>query len=721
MKMRVGRWARGLAVCAMALAFEAGSALAVSTTEWKLETAEGFRAGKLEGVAVSSLGEATAGFRLKGQKTTEQLVWCLARATKELVYFGTASNGLIYKWEAGRLAVAHKTGQTAVTALVADGAGGVFAGTIPNGKIYKVAADGTLTEFAKLAVKYIWALAFDAASRTLYVGTGPKGTVYKVDESGRASILADTKTEHVLALELDASGQIYAGTARNGLLLKISKAGKMVVVADIGGDEVRAIALHGGAIFAATNGSQRRGMVPPGLPVFGGSFIAAPIVVQPAGVVGRPVGVPVPAAFPRDPGQGTLYRIEAEGRVETLLQLPRGFFTAIEVDPDGNVYVAVGEDGRVYRVTPDKIVHTVFDLKEKQVLALSVTGAEPKLLATGNAGAVYQVSGGRARNPRFTSPVYDAKFVSRWGVVDYRASGKITIRTRSGNTPKPDTTWSDWSDGASDAAKVTSPPARYLQLRAEWSDHDAVLRQIRVFVLNQNQRARLTEVTVDGVGAVSPPIVQPVGMPTGYPSPMVHRAPMMPFQHAMPGAALPRRNPTKRLAWKAENHDGDPLVYSVYVREEASQNWIHLTRKGPIHETYFSWDTESFPDGWYRVKVVASDERANPPHLVLTHEWVTHSVLVDNREPDIVDLVVEGDLTVRGMARDNFSTIKRLEYSLDGGDWVLVFPEGDLHDGTAVRFRFRLPKPAMGAHTLHVRAIDAGNNIGVASRIFTIK
>jgi hypothetical protein len=65
----------------------------------------------------------------------------------------------------------------------------------------------------------------------------------------------------------------------------------------------------------------------------------------------------------------------------------------------------------------------------------------------------------------------DAKVISSWGKVSWRftnsTGGSLKISTRSGNTDKPDNSWSDWSPPyPSSGQQISNPKARYLQWRA---------------------------------------------------------------------------------------------------------------------------------------------------------------------------------------------------------------------------------------------------------------
>ena len=64
-------------------------------------------------------------------------------------------------------------------ALAPAPSGGVFAASSPDGKVYRVSADGSSTTFFDPDDKYIWSLA-RAPDGSLFVGTGEKGRIYKV-------------------------------------------------------------------------------------------------------------------------------------------------------------------------------------------------------------------------------------------------------------------------------------------------------------------------------------------------------------------------------------------------------------------------------------------------------------------------------------------------------------------------------------------------------------
>ena len=66
------------------------------------------------------------------------------------------------------------------------------------------------------------------------------------------------------------------------------------------------------------------------------------------------------------------------------------------------------------------------------------------IVTTSNQGKLYNLGGANAEGT-YESPVLDAKAVSTWGRIWWASTGDVQLQTRSGNTEKPNETWSAWS------------------------------------------------------------------------------------------------------------------------------------------------------------------------------------------------------------------------------------------------------------------------------------
>ncbi len=261
--------------------------------------------------------------------------------------------------------------------------------------------------------------------------------------------------------------------------------------------------------------------------------------------------------------------------------------------------------------------------------------------------------------------------------------------SRSGNTSTPDESWSDWSAPLAAPGKVTSPAARFVQLRARWKgDGAASVRGIGVAYVTDNLRAIVTEVnTAKGPAAPTPPAT-PVVTPQE-----------------------PTRSSAIKISWKTDNPDGDSLRYRLWFRREESPLWRPITRDDePIATSDLVWPTEALAEGWYRVRVEASDELANPVGQALKHALDSAPFVVDNTPPVIQPLAIaQGRL--QGTVTDGVGPIARLEVQIDGkGAWrPITSADGILDEATE---RIDAPLGIQGSHVVALRAFDqAGNQV----------
>ncbi len=166
------------------------------------------------------------------------------------------------------------------------------------------------------------------------------------------------------------------------------------------------------------------------------------------------------------------------------------------------------------------------------------------------------------------------------------------------------------------------------------------------------------------------------------------------------------------VLWTADDANGDQLEFSIYFRGENESSWKLLKDKVDTH--FYTWDTTSMPDGAYYLKIVASDSPSNPAGEGLSSERESDRFVVNNAPPSIAQLSadsVSAGVRVRFQASAPVSFIARAQYSLDSGDWTLVFPAGGLSDAPRENYDFQLQKISPGEHTVTVRVYDQFENV----------
>ncbi len=141
--------------------------------------------------------------------------------------------------------------------------------------------------------------------------------------------------------------------------------------------------------------------------------------------------------------------------------------------------------------------------------------------------------------------------------------------------------------------------------------------------------------------------------------------------------------------------------------------------KDKIREHYYSWDSTAFPDGKYIVRVTASDAPSNPPDQALTSSLESDPFLIDNTPPEITGLQGSpsgSKIELRFHAKDALSNIGKAEYSVNGGEWILVEPVNRLTDSMEEDYHVTIDRP-QGEATIAVRVSDEYENQCVSKTV----
>jgi len=713
---------------------------------WRVSTQADLLKGDATGVSIDYDGRLVLGPSVRTiLEPTAPFVWCLAPGPGGAVYAGSGNDGLVWRIDRdGKSRVAFDAAELEVHALAASPDGSLFVGTSPDGKVYRVRPDGTAAPFFDPDDKYIWALAIDSSGR-LYVATGGKGVIYRVAGDGRSEVLFRTQAANVTSLAIERDGRVFGGTESPGRVVRISPDGKAFVLLDSPYREIRGLRTAGdGTLYAvAVNGkpaSPEPAAPAPAAAPQGGAPVAAvsteimamTIIDTSAPAAGGP---PPQAPAPTPTAKGAIYRIDAAGIGDLVWEFRDDQPFDLSVEDGGSLLVATGNAGKIYRIAGNPWrAMLVTRVDAQQATSLLANGAATYVSAS-NPARVVRVDRAPAPEGRYLSEAKDAGMAASWGTITWRTDGGgpglVQISTRSGNTAVPDDTWSEWSAPyrQSDGEPVTSPPARYLQWRAELKRQPAgqdgpVLVSLGVAYLQRNIRPRVIDITVHAPGVV---FQRPY--PAGEPEiaglgdvPGESRAPAFSTplgaaaQTPASGPVLGRRMYQKGLqafAWRAEDDNDDRLEYDMFFRRAGEASWKPLRRNAS--EMIVTWDTTSVPDGTYVVKVAASDAPNNPAGLALAGELVSAAFDVDNGAPaiDVLRTVREPASTqIAFEVADTHSTLSAVEYSVESGRWVTAYPADGAADSRRERYEIRVEGVAEGR--VVIRATDAMNNVATA-------
>jgi hypothetical protein len=760
------RW-RICVVCLMAATVLTVSAYATHTLFWRTTSYSDFEHGTAKGVAVWSNGRLVPAAKFSSFSDPNiAYLWQLEADSQGRLYASGGSSAKVFGIDPdGHTTTLFQSPELTAQAIAFDSHNNLYVATSPDGKVYKVTPSGQSSVFFNPKTKYIWSLAIDDAGN-LYVGTGDTGKVFVVTPSGKGQLFYKSNERHVRAMLLDGKGNLILGTDPSGLIVRVAihpgaagkppTAGRAFVLDQTAGQEITSLALGpDGNLYAASIGSGTKESETP--------TVTAPsetVVISPGPAESSPeqtggitiVPSPEEEAVPSAPlptvsaGGSHVYRIAPDGSPALLWQSPKMLVYALGFSPHGKLLMGTGNNGDVIELEGNGIFSKAAETASGQVTGFAAGPNGRVYLCTANPGKVFTLGPGTSSSPVFTSAPFDARMFSRWGRLNWwgpgASDGKISFYVRSGNTSTPDENWSKWY-GPYDTPQsepAGCPPSRYAQWKAVFHTTAGALPTlswVSLAYLPKNVRPEVGDIVMQdpGVRIRSIQVTQ-----------VSEAGTMLPVRLRMPtdngsgpdrdvaSEDAPTQAPTfqpppqgfqdkgwQSVIWSAHDPDGDQLEYSIYYRGEGEHGWKLL--KGHLRVTYYSWDTNTMPDGPYYLKIVASDAPANPPADALTAERVGPRFVVDNTPPVISDLRAQtapGDAIVQFSAKDPSTPLARAQYSVDAGPWIVLRPIGQLSDSQTETYKISLAALTPGEHTISVRVFDLYQNSGVAKITFAV-
>ena len=715
---------------------------AAMPTFWTVATQADFLKGDVEDLSIDSDGRVFLGPSTSLlAETAAPFLWTVAAGNDGSLLAGSGNEGKVLKLgKDGKIATFFDANELEVHAIASGPNNSIYVATSPDGKIYSVAADGTSKTFFDPDDKYIWALAVDR-SGTVYAATGDKGVIYKITPDGQGSRFYKTNATNVVSLAFTKSGELIAGTESPGRVFRIDATGKAFVLLDSPFKEIHALRVaDDGTLYAAavsggsSGGGEDRSLdrtltdtTRPPVPTVSAEITAVSVVDS--GSSGPPQVI---SGTSRRSNKGAVYRIRPNGLWDTYWETGEDSPFDVLIEPNGNLLVGTGPEGKIFRVSGDPAKATLLArATARQVTALVREPSGRIVGATSNPGKLFALSANAATRGTYESDVRDAGTVASWGVIRWRVAargGQVQLLTRSGNTATPDDTWSTWSKPytTADGEQIVSPNARYLQWRAVLAaekDVSPILTSVTAAYLPRNLRPEVASITVHPSGTVfQRPFSSGEMEIAGFEDNTSDGRQPNQSQSSLTSAPAPPPPLGRRiyqkglqtLVWKAEDQNGDRLQYDVSYRREGETGWKILKRG--IWDPIFVWDTTSVPDGTYVVRVTASDAPSNSPATALSGELESINFDIDNTPPRIEAKPATraaSRATIAFIVRDEQSAVQRVEYSLDASRWRVVYPKDGIPDSRREEFEVTVDESEPGRSVI-IRATDAMNNVSTA-------
>ncbi len=708
----------------------------VETRFWQQSDLADFEKGNFSHISVRSDGRLSLAPVIKELlDSSTPYLWAVAQDSKGNLYVGGGGPGggeakLFQVDPQGKSKVIASLEGLEIQAIAIDSQDRVYAATTPDGKVYRI-ANGKSEVFYDPKTKYIWALAFSQGN--LYVATGDKGDIYRVTPDGKGSLFFSTEETHARSLAIDKAGNLIVGTDPGGLILRVTPAGEGFVLYQTPKREVTAVGVApDGSIYAAAVGNKASS----------GSSSSTTAETVPPPLSATPTssgGVQISVAAPKPPlsstpapraaitGGSEVYRIMPDGYPRKVWSHAADVAYTIAFDHDGRAVLGTGNRGNVYRIDSDLTYTLLANLAPTQVTAFA-SGRNGEIFAvTGNIGKLIQIGPALEKKGTFESEAYDAGAFTYWGRLTYTGEaggGRVGFQVRSGNVSHAQKNWSPWSTVSlsGDAGHAGAPPARFFQYKLtldaapDGKSPHVIAIEAACMAKNVAPVVREIEVTPVNYKFPAPSTIIASSNPQSLSLPSMGQKKTA-SSSIDAGGSTPSLSYAKGhmgVRWRAQDDNGDALIYRVEIRGASETAWKLLRDK--VRERYLSWDSTAFPDGKYIVRVTASDAPANPPDQAMESTLDSDGFYIDNTPPQITGLAATAagaKANVQWHAKDALSVIIKAEYSVNGGDWLVAEPVTHLSDSPELDYKLTVDRGGAGESTIAVRVTDEYDNQSV--------
>ncbi len=719
---------------------------------WTDNSRSDFIKGRAEGVSILENESLALSPDLKVLAAPgEPIIWSLAADSRGRVWAGTGHDGKLLRLEAnGDTTLVKRFDEPEVSALAIDKQGQVFAATSPDGRIYRLTDDGARVEqWFDPQEKYIWAL-LCAPDGSLFAATGPSGAVYRISGIGKGRSVLKSGDQHIISLALDRSGNLLAGSSGKGLIYQVAPSGEVSILYDSQMKDIRSILVdRENNLYVAAFTMQSPGELPSPLlpPQDGRSGQTGQSSEPKEGDSGQEQDksgqfiIQVPALQMGESASSEIYFFDTDRFPTRIWQGAGESVLAIGLDRRGRALFVSTKDKPVLCSVDrlgDQALLCTFPDNQATVFIQDIS-TERIFIGASNMGKIMEVPSRYRSSGTFQSQIYNAGLTAEWGAISWKGGSpegtQVHFRTRSGNTARPDTTWSAWSAPyiPGSGARIESPARMYFQWEAVLSSRNEgvspSVQEVSVSYLRRNRPPLISRIKFLPQGV----FIRKGGQNSSSSEPMILDMPDEAEQLVNPKKnSGSTQNPfsgkkeyargMRMAGWNASDANGDELSYNVYFRGVEESAWKPLALG--LTDNALTWSTESMADGWYVLKVVASDSAGNTGARPALAERESERFLVDNTPPVIgrasFNRGEERAAVLLFEAADAVGRIAQAQVSLDGERWRNAPPEDGIADTPKENFRVDFRNLAPGEHTVAVQVLDEFHNTATFSRTIKI-
>jgi hypothetical protein len=676
---------------------------------WDWPKIQAFSALELDGATIDGQGFLMAGMDARSfTGEGPEVYWRIISDGNGGYFTGTGHGGkILHTSKSGEAELYAELEGSEIFSLLLLADGSLLAGCGPEGEVYRLDNNGDATLLGVVPGGYAWSMYQARVSGTIFIAGGSPASLYRLQSDDTLELVEEFPAQNTLDVTGSPDGGLYVATQGPGFIYHLDASlEKSSLLLEMRQDEARQF-LHGPdkeLYVIGFSGEDQESIMPNGLAPGGDSSSEAMLSV----LFGEP--------GPEDP-RSIIYRLDADGTANPVWTSEKEFMIAAWDENLG--WVGGGaldeESGKaiLYALDFPAGEHPLAQWDGGDILDILLTENQPDvdlIVCQAYPGSVTSL-GRVGDNPHHAlSTPLDGGRVVRWGRLSWdgiAGDGHLEWSVRGGNSSVPDDSWSDWSQSwTGDNHAIDLAPSRFLQWRVAFPQSNG-----------SRQPWRLTRVSVSAWQNNSAPVIgqfvleQRVAMEPGnvmngsdnvmqlFRSGLFAEFSKTSTASAEPDPALVRMaRPVHVFSWHVQDAEDDRLLFTLQYRQTGTDGWRTIINDSP--ESMGSWDTSEVNDGYYDVRLLATDKKDNPHSKALSSRQVLGPFKVDNKAPVIKSLRLEqvsAGFRVRFSARDESSDVAAAQIQLPDGSVERLDPKDGLCDSPQEEFDAVISWPRPGA------------------------
>ncbi len=721
-------------ILGMGLLAQVGVVTAAGPVYWDMPGGLPFAECRLDGVRITADGYLAPGLARKSTAPVDAgVIWVTVGDGQGGFFLGTGHEGRILKQDsAGKISPWADLDCDEVLSLLALPGGGVVAGCEPDGQVFLLDAEGTITKVGEVPGGYVWSMARDD-NGLVYLATGNPAGVSVLDplEVSMHEILS-LPVKNALDVIFDATGNLLVATQGPGLVYSLDPEDPLAtldVVLEAAQDEISGF-VRGpqGDICALALGDSPQASGTMATPETSPERPARhhPTIMSP--------GKRQNSQSPQPPTM--IYNLELEDGPRILWAGDLDLMSVAYLEGWGWIGGGLQGDGNqltvLSRLVPPGDMEMLTSWQGGDIISIepgSVSGSLRVVQA--NPSQIDVIGPGEKGPQEALGPILDAGHKVTWGRLLWTGNTTETgIRwsVRTGNRETVDGTWSDWSStwGNNDH-KLVVPATRYMQWRADFSHSKpgtAVgLVSVTVSAWGNNRAPSITKFRLEGLQSVRSGglMVQRSNLTRTFTSGLkaeFNRQDVI--QRPQPAERAKLGNSVRVFSWVGSDPDRDRLQYELACRQRGTSTWMPVaTGDDP---GLAAWETAVVPDGIYDVRLTLDDILDNPSPDNLVSERVYGPVVIDNTPPVIRKLKVKlahGALALAFGVEDAVSPLAGAFLVWPNGERIRLDPQDHVCDSQKENFVVapKLPAEDDLPQWVQVEVLDVAGNLVTAKTL----